>query len=192
MNFMNASRLAALAGMSLLAGAASAHTGGHAAGTGFFGGFAHPFMGLDHLLAMFGVGLWAAQQGGRARWVLPAAFLGAMALGGMLAWLGVVLPLTEGMMALSVLVLGGLVAARRRWAIAAGAALAAGFALFHGHAHVFEMPPAASPTIYASGFLLATACLHAIGVIGGSVGRRAVRVAGAGMVAAGVVLIAAG
>lgn len=191
MTLMNASRTVALAGMSLLAGTATAHTGDHAA-AGFAGGLAHPFMGLDHLLAMIAVGLWAAQQGGRALWAVPAAFVGTMALGGTLAWSGIALPQAEAAIALSVLVLGVLVATRRRWAVTAGAALAAGFALFHGYVHGLEMPLAASPVPYAAGLMLATACLHGIGIASSLVGRRAVRVAGVGIAAAGVALVVAG
>lgn len=188
MNLMNASRSVALAGLSLLAGTASAHTGDHGA-AGFAGGLAHPFIGLDHLLAMIAVGLWAAQQGGRALWVVPAAFVGTMALGGVLAWSGIALPQAEAAIALSVLVLGVLVATRRRWAATAGAALAAGFALFHGYVHGLEMPLAASPAAYAAGLMLTTACLHGLGIAGSLVGRRAVQVAGVGIAAAGVTLI---
>lgn len=191
MNLKHTLRPALFVGASFLAGAASAHTGDHAAGAGFSGGFAHPFMGLDHLLAMVAVGLWAAQLGGRALWVLPAAFVGAMAIGGALAGSGVALPLAEVAIGLSVLVLGGVIATGRRWAAATGAALAAGFALFHGYVHVVEMPSATSPAAYAAGFLLATACLHGIGIAGGRTGRRMVRVAGAGIVAAGMALILA-
>lgn len=192
MNLINASRSVALAGMSLLAGTASAHTGDHAAAAGFAGGLAHPFIGLDHLLAMIAVGLWAAQQGGRALWAVPAAFVGTMALGGTLAWSGIALPQAEAAIALSVLVLGVLVATRRRWAATAGAALAAGFALFHGYVHGLEMPLAASPAPYAAGLMLATACLHGLGIAGSLAGRRAVRVAGVGIAAAGVALVVAG
>lgn len=192
MNLTTPSRTLAVTAMSLLAGTASAHTGDHAAAVGFAGGLAHPFMGLDHLLAMIAVGLWASQQGGRALWAVPATFVGTMALGGTLAWSGLALPLAEVAIALSVLVLGLLVATRRRLATTAGAALAAGFALFHGYVHGLEMPLAASPVPYAAGLMLATACLHGIGIAASRVGRPAVRVAGAGIAAAGVALIFAG
>lgn len=192
MNLTNASRTCAVAGMSLLAGTASAHTGDHALAAGFAGDLAHPFLGVDHLLAMVAVGLWAAQQGGRALWAVPAAFVGTMALGGTLAGSGIALPLAEAAIALSVLALGLLIATRRRFAATAGAALAAGFALFHGYVHGLEMPLATSPAPYAAGLMLATACLHGFGIAASLVGRRAVRVAGAGIAAAGVALIFAG
>jgi urease accessory protein len=176
------------AGLALFAGTASAHTGGHAV-TGFASGLAHPFLGLDHLFAMLAVGLWAAQQGGRALWAVPAAFVAAMGLGGLLAWSGAWLPQAETAIALSVLVLGLLIATRRQWAAPLGMAIAAGFALFHGYAHGLEMPQAASPLLYALGFVLATALLHGVGIAGNLAGRRAVQLAGAGIAATGLALI---
>lgn len=191
MNPMKHPRTFALAALSLFAGTASAHTGDHSGLTGFAGGLAHPLLGLDHLFAMIAIGLWAGQQGGRALWAIPAAFVGAMLAGGMLAWAGWMLPQAETAIALSVLVPGVLIATRRTWAMPAGVAIAAGFALFHGYAHGLEMPLAASPARYAMGFLLATACLHGAGITGALVGRRAVRVAGAGIAATGLALMLA-
>lgn len=175
----------------LTAGTASAHTGDHAV-AGFASGFAHPFLGLDHLLAMVAVGLWAAQQGGRALWAVPAAFVGAMLIGGLVAWMGGTLPLFEGAIALSVLGMGLFVATRQAWAVPLGMAVAAAFALFHGYAHGLEMPQAASPLLYALGFVLATAALHVFGIAGKRVGRHAVRWAGAAIAATGLALMIAG
>lgn len=178
------------ASLALAAGTASAHTGDHAV-VGFASGFAHPFLGLDHLLAMLAIGLWAAQQGGRALWAVPAAFLAAMGLGGLLVWTGGALPQVETGIALSVLVLGLLIATRQKWAVPVGMAVAASFALFHGYAHGLEIPQAASPFLYALGFVLATAALHAAGIGGNLLGRRAVQWAGAAIAATGLVLIVA-
>jgi urease accessory protein len=183
------SRFFAFAVLGLFAGTASAHTGDASTATGFGGGLAHPLMGLDHLFAMIAIGLWAAQQGARALWGIPAAFVGAMVLGGWLAWSGIGLPHVEIAIALSVLVLGLLVATRRPWAVTAGMALAGAFALFHGYAHGLEMPLTASPARYALGFVLATACLHGVGIAGSLIGRRAGQVAGAGIAATGLALI---
>jgi urease accessory protein len=188
MNLTKPSRTFALAALGLFAGPASAHTGDHAV-TGFMSGLAHPLLGLDHLFAMIAIGLWAAQQGGRALWAVPAAFAGAMVLGGGLAWSGVALPQVEAAIALSVLVMGLLIATRRQWAVTAGMALAASFALFHGYAHGLEMPLAASPALYGLGFVLATLGLHGLGIAGSLAGRRAVQLAGAGIAAAGLALI---
>lgn len=189
MNPIKHSRPFALVILCLLAGTASAHTGDHTTVTGFAGGLAHPLSGLDHLLAMLAIGLWAAQQGGRALWAIPAAFIGAMAVGGGLTLAGLSLPHVEIGIAASVLVLGLLIATRRQWAAPVGMALAAAFALFHGYAHGLEMPQAASPAFYALGFVLATACLHGVGIAGSLVGRRAVQLAGAGIAATGLALV---
>lgn len=175
-------------------GEASAHTFG-AHGAGFTEGVAHPFLGLDHLLAMLAVGLWAAQRGGAARWSLPLAFLAAMAGGALLANLGVQAAFAETLIAFSVLALGGLIAGRARPPLAVGAAAVAVFALGHGYAHGLEMPEAGSPWGYGAGFLLATASLHGAGVLLGSkAGRPAllVRAGGAVIAAAGLILLAAG
>lgn len=176
------------AGLALFAGTASAHTGHHAV-AGFASGVAHPFMGLDHLLAMVAIGLWAVQQGGQARWAVPATFVATMGIGGWLAWSGGGLPQVDTAIALSVLVLGLLIASGRQWGTAVGMATAAAFALFHGHAHGLEMPQAVSPALYALGFALATAALHGIGIAGGLAGRRAVRWAGAAIAATGMALM---
>jgi urease accessory protein len=191
MNPIKHSRTFALITLCVLAGTASAHTGDHTTVTGFAGGLAHTLSGLDHLLAMVAIGLWAAQQGGRALWAIPAAFVGAMGLGGGLALAGLSLPHVETGIAASVLVLGLLIATRRQWAAPVGMAIAAAFALFHGHAHGLEMPQAASPALYALGFVLATACLHGAGIAGSLVGRRAVQLAGAGIAATGLAMIVA-
>jgi urease accessory protein len=181
-------RPAVAAGLALAAGSAAAHTGEHTV-AGFASGFSHPFGGLDHLLAMIAVGLWAVQQGGRALWAVPAAFVLAMLGGGALAGWGVVLPHVETGIALSVLVLGLVVAARRHAPLAVGVAVAGGFALFHGHAHGLEMPQAAAPALYGLGFVLATSALHAAGIAAAWFGPRAVRVAGAGIAATGAALL---
>lgn len=176
---------------------AHAHPGhdGHELTWDFSAGAAHPLSGLDHLLAMVAVGLWAAQLGGRARWLVPAAFVGVMALGGALGQSGVVVvPGVEQGIAASVLVLGLLIAAAVRLPVAAGMALVGGFAVFHGFVHGAEMPAAASGLSYGAGFVAATALLHTAGVglglLAGNFSTRATRFAGWGIAAAGVVLLA--
>ncbi len=188
MNPMKHSRTIVLTALCLVAGTASAHTGSHGV-TGFVSGLTHPLTGLDHLLAMIAIGLWAAQQGGRALWAVPAAFVGARVVCWGLALAGLVLPQVETGIAASVLVLGLLVATRRQWAVTAGIAIAAGFALFHGYAHGLEMPQAASPALYALGFVLATAFLHGVGIAGSLVGRHAMQLAGAAIAASGLAML---
>lgn len=177
----------ALAALGLFADSAFAHVGVHT-GSGFAGGFAHPMLGLDHLLAMLAIGVWAAQQGGRALWAVPATFVGVMLLGGLVAMSGWGLPQVETGIALSVLALGLLIAFQRRWPLVAGMAMAAVFALFHGYAHGLEMPPTASPLLFVGGFVLATGLLHGVGILGGWLGRERLRAAGVLIAATGFAL----
>jgi urease accessory protein len=131
---------------------------------GFGSGFAHPLFGLDHLLAMTAVGLWAAQLGGRARWLVPASFVGIMIVGAALAMSGLRMPFAEEGVLLSVLVLGILITVAARLPLAASMVIVGVFALFHGHLHGTEMPVNAAGLTYGAGFVLATATLHACGI----------------------------
>jgi urease accessory protein len=163
-----------------------------ASGAGWTQGFSHPFSGLDHILAMVAVGIWAAQTGRPALWVLPVVFLLAMAGGGLLGVAGVPVPGIEAGIAASVLGLGLLIAFQVKSPIALSIALVTLFALFHGHAHGTELPQAASPVLYGLGFVLATAILHLIGLSMGLVmrlpkGMPAIRIGGA-IAAAGIAL----
>lgn len=173
-------------------GAAWAHPGHSAAG--FAAGLMHPFQGLDHLLAMAAVGLWAAQGGGRSIWLLPAAFMSMLAAGAAAAmqWQAS-LPVETGI-ALSVLALGLLVALSLRLPIAFSVAAAALFGLFHGYAHGLELPAAAAPFDYALGFLIATAALHLSGIAAGVAARRRhaaiAKILGAAIAAGGAYFLA--
>ena len=129
----------------------------------FMAGFSHPLFGLDHILVMVAVGLWASQIGGRALWLVPAAFVGTMAFGFGLAVAGVDLPFVEPAILASVVALGLLVAMAARFDTIASAALVAAFALFHGHAHGGELG-AAGAASFGVGFVVATALLHAAGI----------------------------
>lgn len=183
-------RTLALAAAAFAAPLAWAHTGHGVAGAA--SGFAHPFAGLDHLLAMLAIGAWAAQQADRARWAIPLAFVAAMAVGALAGFAGLSLPAVEPMIAASVVALGLAVAAAVRAPVAAGVAVAALFALFHGHAHGMEA--AGQPlAAYLAGLLLATGLLHATGFAGGLALRATtLRWAGAAITAGGVGLLIAG
>lgn len=156
----------------IVSGAAFAHTG-HTV-SGWSTGWIHPFSGLDHLLAMLAVGLWAAQGGGGGRiWLLPAAFMTALVAGaGVAMMLQYVLPVLETGIALSLLALGLLIALSLRLPVPAGMAIAALFGLFHGYAHGLELPASATPLTYVTGFLLATAALHLGGIAAGVLMRE--------------------
>lgn len=143
-----------------LASPALAHPGHES--MSFMSGLIHPFGGLDHVLAMLAVGLYAMSQAQRRRWLLPVGFVLAMLLGAVLGASGFGLPMVETGIATSVLVLGLLIALVVRLPLALSVPLVAVFALFHGHAHQAEMGDSAVMT-YALGFALATALLHAAG-----------------------------
>ncbi|TLY53400.1 MAG: HupE/UreJ family protein [Gammaproteobacteria bacterium] len=169
---------------------------GHADPPGGFGaGFAHPLSGLDHLLAMVVIGIWAAQLGGRAVWAVPLSFLCVMALGATFALNGVAPFEIEAGIAASLLALGLLVISARRLPVASAATLTGLFALFHGAAHGSELPGLADPFGYTGGFLAATAMLHVFGVaIGVLMQRRApalARITGAATAVAGAIFLAA-
>jgi urease accessory protein len=142
---------------------AEAHTFG-AQGAGLAAGLAHPFLGLDHLLAMIAVGIWAGQLGGRSVWLVPLTFVSVMSAAAALGSFGFTLPMVEPAIACSVLVLGLLIAGSVRLPVSASVGLVGMFAMFHGYAHGLELPQAASPIVYGIGFVLATASLHGLGI----------------------------
>jgi len=160
-------------------------------------GFMHPLSGIDHLLAMLAVGLFAAHLGGRALWLVPLSFVAVMACGGVLGMAGIGLPHVEIAIGLSVVVLGIVVAMRVNPPVAIAMALVGFCALFHGHAHGTEIPERASGLAYSAGFVLATALLHLIGIgLGtwiGEAGRRYSRtiaqIAGGAMALAGIAIL---
>jgi urease accessory protein len=147
---------------------ANAHTG-HGPTSGFLYGVGHPIGGMDHLLAMLAVGLWAAQIGGRALWAVPTTFICVMVLGGILGMAGVAIPFVEGGILVSVFGVGVLIAAAVRLPLAASMVIVGFFALFHGQAHGAEMPAEASGLLYSLGFVISTAFLHATGAAAGIV-----------------------
>jgi urease accessory protein len=161
--------------------------------TGLAQGFGHPLSGLDHLLAMAAVGFWAAQLGRRALWAIPAAFVGALLLGGTLGLAGTAVPLAEQGILASVFILGLFLALAVRLPLAGGMGIAGLFALFHGYAHGAEMPAQASTAAYFLGFAAATVLLHVLGIALGLAAKSrlpapALRFAGAAVLLAGLSL----
>ena len=138
---------------------------------GLASGLLHPLTGMDHLIAMVAVGIWGAQLGAPAIWVLPITFPLVMAFGGVLGVLHLPLPMPELVIALSALVLGAAVAMRLRLPFAAAAVVVAMFAIFHGHAHGAELPHSANPLAYGVGFVVATGLLHLCGITIGTLTR---------------------
>jgi urease accessory protein len=166
--------IAALA--SIVPGVAWAHVGVGET-SGFAHGFFHPITGIDHVLAMVAVGMFAANLGGRALWAVPFVETG---------------------IAVSVIVLGAAVALRWKWPVVGAMALVGVFAIFHGHAHGAEMPVDASGLEYAAGFMIATALLHVAGIgiglgltkVGQQYAPRLAQAGGGGMALAGIGLLA--
>jgi urease accessory protein len=184
-------KLAVGALVALTPALAQAHPG-HDHGD-FATGVLHPLNGLDHLLAMVAIGLWAVQLGGRAVWAVPLSFVGAMSVGAAVGISGFALPGAELGILASVLVLGALLVACVRLPLAVSAALAAVVAVCHGFAHGAELPAGASALTYGLGFVAATAALHALGITAGLAARAGaqpiwIRAAGLTLVAAGGLL----
>lgn len=171
---------------------------GHAETASFAQGLAHPLSGIDHMLAIVMVGLFAVQIGGKALWALPTAFVGAMAVGSLTGAAGLAPSLAEFGIGLSVVVLGALIGLRLNMPIAGATMLVSVIALFHGNAHGAEAPAGVSVP-YLVGFLVSTAFLHATGVIAGLAAKGltwphqqfAARVVGGLGAGAGLVMLAA-
>lgn len=157
---------------------------------GFFTGIEHPWSGLDHILAMVAVGLWGAQLGNPAIWVLPIAFPMMMAVGAMMGLMGIPVPGVEIGIALSAIMLGLMVLLDMRAKLLIAGILVGFFAIFHGHAHGTELPAGQSGLLYSMGFVIGTGCLHGVGILIGlihkyPVGRILLRTAGAFIMAMG-------
>jgi urease accessory protein len=184
--------------LALLPTAAFAHTG-HGDVAGILHGFMHPVGGLDHVLAMVAVGVFAFVLGGRALWLVPLSFVLMMGVGFLLGVGQVGVPFVELGIALSSIVIGAVAAWGKPMPVAAAMSLVGVFAIFHGHAHGAEMPANAAGFDYALGFMLATALLHLVGIAGaigvstvvGRYGRPVAQVAG-GLFALGGVGVLAG
>jgi len=167
-----------------------AHVGSGEAG-GFLIGLQHPISGADHVLAMIAVGLWGAQLGAPALWILPVVFPMMMAMGGMLGLMGIPIPGVEVGIAISAVVLGFMVLAEARLKIQLAMVIVAFFAIFHGHAHGTELPAGQSGLLYSIGFVAATGCLHGAGITIGLIhrwqaGRLVLRTAGSMVSGAGI------
>jgi len=161
---------------------------------GFISGLQHPWSGLDHVLAMIAVGIWGAQLGNPAMWLLPVTFPIVMSLGALMGLLGIPLPGIEIGIAFSAILLGAMVFGEVRPGLMIAATLVGFFAVFHGHAHGTELPAGQSGLLYSMGFVIATGCLHGIGITLGLVHRRpsgklALRGAGAFIAVMGTIFL---
>ena len=194
MRFVPKASLAVTAvALAALSTAAFAHIGDHSH-MSFAEGLAHPLSGLDHLLAMVAVGLWASQIGGRALWLLPLTFPVVMAAGAALGFEGAPLPWVEIGIAASVLVLGALIAFKAKPSLAVSVPLVAAFAALHGYSHGVDLPGSVSALTYAGGFVAATLVLHLTGISIGLAANRwparfVAQAAGGAIAALGAVLL---
>ncbi|MFW2367956.1 MAG: HupE/UreJ family protein [Desulforhopalus sp.] len=162
--------LMALIGYLLFAPSVHAHVQQGQA-VSFITGLEHPWSGLDHVLAMIAVGIWGAQLGTPAIWILPITFPLVMSLGAMFGLLGIPLPGIEIGIAVSAIVLGIMVMGEINPKLNVAVALVGCFAIFHGHAHGTELPPGQSGLLYSMGFVVATGCLHGVGIAIGIIHR---------------------
>ena len=160
----------------------------------FLTGLEHPWSGLDHVLAMIAVGLWGAQLGNPAIWILPITFPLVMSLGAMAGLLGIPLPGIEIGIAVSAIVLGSMILGEVRPMLAIAVILVGCFAVFHGHAHGTELPAGQSGMLYSMGFVIATGCLHGIGITIGlihrwPIGKLVLRGCGVFIAAMGIIFL---
>jgi urease accessory protein len=142
---------------------AQAHVGADSV-HGIASGFVHPIGGLDHVLAMIAVGVLAAQQGGKALWLIPLSFVSMMIVGGVLGFTGIDVPFVEQGISGSIIILGFVVALGRTMPLGIAIAMVGMLSIFHGHAHGTEMPVDASGFLYGIGFAIATTVLHVCGI----------------------------
>jgi urease accessory protein len=190
--------LAVASALAVLApGAAFAHPGVGQAHD-LVSGFAHPFTGLDHILATLAVGVFAAQLGGRALWLVPGSFIAVMAAAAVAGMVGLAIPQVETGIALSVLVFGAAVAFAVRVPVTLAMAITGFFAIFHGYAHGAETPETAGGVLFVLGCLLASSLLSTIGIglgllIGHSAGGRQIaQLAGGAAAVVGAFLLVTG
>jgi urease accessory protein len=184
----------ALAGLAIaLATPALAHSGAPGHTHGFLNGLLHPVGGLDHTLAMLGVGLWSALAMPANRVLIaPAAFVAAMLAGALAGVAGAPFVAVEAGIALSVLAIGLMIAARVKTPLVAAALIIGAFGVMHGYAHGAEAEGGVAA--YMAGFALTTAALHLTGIGLGrwlAHSRIATGAAGAAMALAGLSLLIA-
>ncbi|MBT8362836.1 MAG: HupE/UreJ family protein [Desulfobacterales bacterium] len=138
---------------------------------GFMTGLEHPWSGFDHILAMVAVGIWGAQLGNPALWILPVTFPMMMSLGAFMGLVGMPVPGVEMGIALSAIVLGVMVMGQIRPNLVIAMLIVGVFAIFHGHAHGTELPPGQNGLLYSMGFIVATGILHGVGILIGTLHR---------------------
>jgi urease accessory protein len=158
---------------------------------GFLSGLGHPIVGLDHFAFIVACGFFLALIP-RGLWGIAALLAGSLA-GAALHLSGVDLPAGEAAVALSVLLVGGLLVLRRsfplRWVIA-GLAFAG---VLHGHAYaeaIFGAEPAPLAAYLAGFSLIQFAIAIAAYFLQRQLPGRAATAVGAAASAVGLVFLA--
>ncbi|GEM79095.1 HupE/UreJ family protein [Vibrio superstes] len=153
--------------LSMCPGLALAHPS-HAE-AGFVSGFIHPFTGIDHLAAMFGVGLICSlffSKEKNFKWAILLVLASSLGVGALLAVVGLKLQFIEAMITLSVvcvgmlLLLGGLGRSINQWTVCGLAVLSA----FHGYVHILEGSGVMNFGQYALGFIISSIALYFAGL----------------------------
>ncbi|MFT4584833.1 MAG: urease accessory protein [Gammaproteobacteria bacterium] len=114
---------------------------------GIVSGFAHPIIGIDHLAFLLAIGLLAVGQS-RRYWI-PAAFVVATVAGTVVHLRGMNLFSVEAMIAISVVLSGGLLVAYRQYRPSLLIALGGVAGLFHGYAYGEAIVGAESTPLFA-------------------------------------------
>lgn len=138
----------------------------------FGSGFMHLWLGSDHLIVMFAVGLYASRLKDTASLGLLGTFLVFMANGAIAAFLGIAISGIELGILLSLVILGVLLISNRRAPAKLISALMAGFALCHGYSHAVEITTEISAASYLIGLILSTAIIIGIGLGAGKVSHK--------------------
>ncbi len=149
-------------GLMLTTTFAFAHSGHGEQISGFLSGLLHPFSGIDHLFAMGAIGFWSMRQNTIMKRGTPLFVVAGMIAGAGIAWAGVSLAGVETGIAMSVLLVGVLIATLARLPTAVGGTLVALFMVAHGYAHGTEMGQG-SMMLYMAGFVVATLLITFIG-----------------------------
>ena len=160
----------------------------HGAAADFTVGVAHPFLGLDHVLAMVAVGIWSTRLGGRALWLVPLSFVCGMLAGSLIGLTRIPVSAVEPIIAASVLAFGVLLLIRRNPTLVPCALIAAVFAVFHGIGHTAGMSISASAQLFVAGLALG-ALLHVVGMAALKL-PKAIQAAGVMITLAGCYLLA--
>lgn len=167
----------------LVASPAAAHTG---LSLSAVSGLLHPLTGIDHLLALLGVGVLAAQRPAQTGWLLPAAFVGTLAAGSLAGFAGLTTAAAEPGILVSLLVFGLLIAAGNKMGVPLVLGVTTLFGLTHGVAHGTEA--AGATALYLAAFLASCSALSSFGYILG----RKLETISLGRMAAGLAIGASG